>query len=355
MKVVIISTARIERPNVGDILICNSTINAIRHLYKCKIKIQVIFRTASWETVKNIIKEANLIIFACFAIRKNNAIDRDTYSFLSNIIQSGIPYGILAAGSNLNVSNTKLNFKNELCNEDIIELKNLASNALFFTSRGALTQSLCKKIGILNTTLTGDIAFFDKRFEKRKFMPLEKINNIAISDPHYSRLYRDSILYLINSVKEIFPNASIDLLLHGRNDLTKSLATEVGIKVHSLFHNIENSLDIYDKYDLHIGYRVHGHVSALSRRIPSYLLEQDGRGCDYGLMFFRKISVSSYINLPIDNNQVDLAPIDILMSMIKSDCENQFKRFNKMEDDIKSINTNTLSILSDRLNNIRLH
>jgi polysaccharide pyruvyl transferase WcaK-like protein len=38
------------------------------------------------------------------------------------------------------------------------------------------------------------------------------------------------------------------------------------------------ALKLYGQVDLHVGYRVHAHLCALSRRRPSLLIAEDGRG-----------------------------------------------------------------------------
>jgi polysaccharide pyruvyl transferase WcaK-like protein len=39
-----------------------------------------------------------------------------------------------------------------------------------------------------------------------------------------------------------------------------------------------DALELYGQVDLHVGYRVHAHLCALSRRRPSLLIAEDGRG-----------------------------------------------------------------------------
>src|SRR5690606_35139314 len=153
--------------------------------------------------------------------------------------------------------------------------------------RGYLTQSLLTEVGV-NSVFAGDVAFYEPRFDGRTFRAMEQVSRIAVSDPHYSPEYKDSFLYLIASLRRLLPGAEIDLLIHGKNEEVLPMAEEAGIRAIEIYK--EGGLNHYDDYDLHAGYRIHGHVSALSRRIPSYLLEQDDRGTDYGATFSRRIS-----------------------------------------------------------------
>ena len=45
-----------------------------------------------------------------------------------------------------------------------------------------------------------------------------------------------------------------------------------------LASNDTSNLEFYDNCDLHVGYRLHGHISFLRRRLPSVLTGKDGRG-----------------------------------------------------------------------------
>ncbi|MBB3063175.1 polysaccharide pyruvyl transferase family protein [Microbulbifer rhizosphaerae] len=343
MKITVISTFRRGKLNIGDHLITKATVEAVKKLYGSRAKINIIFRAENWAKVQPQIEDSDFIIFACLAIRKNLSA---TYRFLPQIIESGIPYGILSAGTSLNVSSSRLLLRKAFDEGDQNILRELASKSSFFTTRGLLTQAVCEDIGITNASPAGDIAFVDSRFEKRAFQKVGTVKKIAISDPHYADKYQNSFLYMLARICDIFPDAQVDLLLHGINDLTKKLASDMGIGIREIYLDSKNGLDVYDEYNLHVGYRVHGHVSALSRRKPSYLLEQDGRGCDYGLAISRKITVPNYKPMKVEKiDQAATTPVDILTSMIKIDSELEFSRFLGLESEIRNFSENNLKTL----------
>ena len=62
-----------------------------------------------------------------------------------------------------------------------------------------------------------------------------------------------------------------------RNRKTETIAKDHGFEILDLAFS-PDKLSVYDDCDLHVGYRVHGHLYFLSRRKPSLLLEEDGRG-----------------------------------------------------------------------------
>lgn len=50
-----------------------------------------------------------------------------------------------------------------------------------------------------------------------------------------------------------------------------------GVDVRDLSYSCEG-FSAYNECDLHVGFRVHAHIYNLSQRIPSVLIEEDGRG-----------------------------------------------------------------------------
>ena len=352
MKYVLVSTYPKEgTQNIGDKLIEQCCSNAIRSVDP-KADISAIWRASSWNDVKDVIHSSDRIVFACLAIRKNIL---SVYPYLENILNASIPFSVLSAGTALPIEAANLFSKGFTAN-DLDILKRTAYAAQTFTTRGVLSQAFCEKNGLHEAKLSGDIAFFDNRYDELKFAKTKSIANIAISDPHYSQFYESAFEELVNSLKNFFPNANIDCLLHGKNSTIKTLCDKLELKCHAIYQQPNTGLNIYDNYDLHVGFRIHGHVSALKRRIPSYLLEQDGRGTDYGLTFSRKISIPCYrVPRPVSQKlcnekekmpaQVTAAPssIQLLSTIIAQDYLDGFVRFLGFETEINRFNTRNIS------------
>jgi hypothetical protein len=245
----------------------------------------------------------------------------------------------MAAGISLGAFSAAGPIEHLLTEEDARALRDLAGRSLFFGSRGCLTHSFLKAIGV-DSILTGDVAFYEPRFSQRRFAPPDRLERIAVSDPHYSAQYRESFVYLVNRLKEIFPGARIDLLVHKAGDEAHDLATECDIPCVYMFSPSERGLDTYDGYDIHVGYRVHGHVSALVRRKPSYFIEQDDRGTDYGATLSRRVSVASHRNLSRKtqdgSKQALTAPIETLVAIMRQDLDQGFSRFVGLEREIEA-------------------
>jgi polysaccharide pyruvyl transferase WcaK-like protein len=58
---------------------------------------------------------------------------------------------------------------------------------------------------------------------------------------------------------------------------TAALARGLGFRVVDASRDL-GALELYGQVDLHVGYRVHAHLCTLSRRRPSLLIAEDGRG-----------------------------------------------------------------------------
>lgn len=347
--------------NIGDALITHSTINAIKSLKDTEeIKFQIIWRGEKWGNVKHNIINSDLVIFACLAIRPN--MDENEYPFIQDFLKCDVPYAVLAAGTSLKITDRGINYN--FSDKTLNVLKEMDKHAIFFTTRGVLTQWCCKELGLKNTKMMGDIAFFDSRFDGRTFNSSGRIKKIAISDPHYSERFMDLFNALINTIKNEFSSAEINIIIHGKNENIVRYSKKNNIKYINIYEDIETGLDIYDEYDLHVGFRIHGHVSMLKRRGFSYLLEQDGRGVDYGLTIEKNISVRALSVRKLDlslkgivklllrserNYKESNTPVnyaDEIVSMIKYDHENHFTKFNDLEKQINRIVNNNKEIIS---------
>ncbi|MCQ6262013.1 polysaccharide pyruvyl transferase family protein [Alcanivorax sp. MM125-6] len=348
MKLCLVSTYPQQgSQNIGDALITNATMNYLRDkLDECSLDFCSLWRASSWDSVKSEVLASDFIVFPCLAIRRDMA--EIQYPFIERIMESEKPFFILAAGTSLPVDGADINFSNVVSERTASILRRIDDQALFFSSRGALTQSFLSSLGLKNARLTGDIAFYDPRFLGRRFGPVTCVRRIAVSDPHYGTRYATVTRTLLAALSAIFPDADIDILQHGNDKSVTAGLVDEGFTVREIFRDKDSGLDAYDDYDLHVGFRVHGHVSSLNRRIPSYLLEQDGRGADYGLTLDANISIPCY---PREANLSRLARLErrlrggsngafgtdaitALVAMLRKDRDEQFRKFLGLEEQL---------------------
>jgi len=330
--------------NIGDQLITDSLISILKK-QQPNSEVMSFWREESYTNIKEKIESASAVVFACLAIRPNFA--KEEYPYIEDVIESGIPIYIISSGTSLDVSGiTDLDsYLNDRSKE---VLRKLDDKAVHFGIRGALSYKFLKNMGLKNIQHTGDVAFYSESYLGKKFEKPKKVNNIVISDPHRAIAYRKSFLELIKQLKTNFPLAELTVALHGKNEVIESLCLKEGIRFSSIYRDKKAGLEIYDNADLHIGYRVHAHVSTLKRRKISYLLEQDGRGCDYGLSLPVKLTVPNYQRLlsEVDYNfvfdlvrykskqllkQAPITDVKIMMSLLMLDYEIGFSKFTNLD------------------------
>ncbi|MCL2919638.1 polysaccharide pyruvyl transferase family protein [Shewanella litorisediminis] len=347
-KIAVITTyPHFGSQNIGDQLITDSLIAMIKEIYPLA-EIVTFWREDKFEEVSSELKHSDHIIFACLAIRPDFATKE--YPYIQRLIDMDIPMSIISAGTSLDVSGTS-DLDGYLSKNSIEVLKKLDNKVKAFGVRGALSYKFLKDLGLNNIVHTGDVAFYSKPHRNKPFEQPGSIKEIVISDPHRAVAYKNSFIELVSQLKSNFPDANLTVALHGKNPLISKLCTNFGLKCESIYKNKEFGLEIYDNADMHIGFRVHAHVSMLKRRKISYLLEQDGRGCDYGLTIPIKISVPNYQRL-LSNLHHDFisdllcyrskhnfkqAPISdakILISLVLADLESSFGRFKSLHVDI---------------------
>ncbi|MFI8622099.1 polysaccharide pyruvyl transferase family protein [Marinomonas sp. NPDC078689] len=340
-KYIIVSTyPEYGSKNIGDQLITSALIDVIKFTKGANVEIDIVWREDSWENIKERVFNADAVVFACLAIRPNMSVKE--YPFLKNLLKENIPLAVVSAGTSIPVSCVKKSVLNYVSNETKEQLLSLDRNAIFFTTRGYLTQFFCESIGLSNVVFSGDVAFFNQRYKDVSFVEGKKINKIVISDPHHSKLYLRSFNALVLALRAKYNDAEIVVALHGNDAAIKEYVNRSGLKYIEVFKDKDKGLSIYDSADLHVGYRVHAHVSSLKRGVYSYLLEQDGRGCDYGLTINRKISVPSYCQprgllekfmgkFGFNRYAVGVSPVDQIISLVSQDEVLGFHKFLGLE------------------------
>jgi len=353
--------------NIGDQLITN----ALCEIVKSQIndaRIKIVWRAESWGKVESCLVNADHVFFACLAIRP--FMHKKEYPYLERLVDSGVPFSVIASGTDLPVTSFGGVFSG-FSGESISLLKKINSKATVLTTRGVLTQEFCNHHGLSNFKFSGDVAFYDSRFSNRSFRYNNEIRRVVISDPHRSDVYLDSLSALYKGMRSLFPSASILIAQHGIDERLVKFCTERDMRLIKIYNERDSGLDIYDEVDIHVGFRVHAHVSALKRRVYSYLLEQDGRGCDYGLTMRRKISIPNYfgakhsvvwrsasslfLGRSLRNKfcAASSVPAEEMIALIRNDASDGFEKFLGLEKEIEVFNENSISSVKEALRNER--
>ena len=158
-----------------------------------------------------------------------------------------------------------------------------------------------------------------------------EIKRIVVTTPAGKHLWKQSN-QVLKAVKQQFPNAEIIYSFHrgifpgagtpprqGLSYIAMSILGMIqGAKIIDVSYNLDK-IKFYDECDLHIGYRVHAHLYFLSKRIPSLLINEDGRGLGM---------TESLGQEDLNINQPDL--IDRLNQMISNHKSSNFNWFDKV-------------------------
>ena len=157
--------------------------------------------------------------------------------------------------------------------------------------RDHLTEKALRNNGITNVTMIGCPAWYDLECLERDFHAPSTINTIAFTPPARS-LFHSQAVDIMRMLRRRFPDARLICSFH--RGITADAETptedarwlgalaqtaeELGFDIVDTSYGIEKATTLYADCDLHVGYRVHGHLLFLSRRKPSFLVHEDGRG-----------------------------------------------------------------------------
>lgn len=169
--------------------------------------------------------------------------------------------------------------------------KSLDRDGGYLSCRDYYTWKILKDHGLNNVLMTGCPAWYELDSLYTEYKPPEKLEQIVYTPPAQPK-YREQAIRVAETLKELFPNATIMSFFHHGFSYHGKSGNE------DFFHNQRMMRDEFDslgiasvdvsgsvsgmsKYraiDLHVGYRVHAHIDCLSRRRTSILIHEDGRG-----------------------------------------------------------------------------
>jgi hypothetical protein len=155
--------------------------------------------------------------------------------------------------------------------------------------RDVLTEGILNNTGIQNVTMTGCPVWYSLP-DMGKPGKKSDIKKIVVTSPAGRQLWKQST-DVLKTVKKEFPNAELIYSFHRgifpdggtplRQGLSYMLMSALGMLHGAKVVDVSFDLDrikFYDNCDLHVGYRVHAHLYFLSKRLPSILINEDGRG-----------------------------------------------------------------------------
>ena len=355
--------------NIGDYIYYSNSIKMVKK-FKPNIKIvEVNTRKPLREQINiNTLKNVKAII-----IPGGPALRRDLfpqiYPIPSIVFKNNIPIIFIGIGSKVYPGTIKKISKLKLSKSTIKFLKYSIDHGYPIGVRDILSKNLLLENGVKDVVVNGCPAWYDLDYIGKKLEKPQEIRKIAFSTPANPTCFNQA-KKIIKRLRSEFSNASITVLFHkglyiegGRKrliKLNKDLATfslREGCEILDLSKNL-NNLKVYDNSDLHLGYRVHGHLYVLSHRKPSFLIAEDSRGTG-ALMtlgglgipiwsrYADKLSASKIIwslilkwlkiigpYFPVSSLVSNHLVPNLILKMIKSELDNGFKSFEKIPERI---------------------
>jgi hypothetical protein len=254
--------------NSGDDLIVKSLIELLKFFSKKTINYDIVSIAKSTLNKENKFNKINInkynaILVPGFriTIERQEILDI-RLKYIEKAIINNIPIFLLGSSwcispGTIKQTKLKINPKEKALLKYIINDKKS-----LLTTRDIYTKLLLKNNNLV-CSMTGDIALFDVNYLFTRFVS-SNIRNIAISLPHNITYYK----YCFQLKEKLQNRFNVCITTHQslNNKLYKNLSG-----------NYQN-LNYYRKFDMHIGFRLHGHLWFLRNRKPSLLIAEDGRG-----------------------------------------------------------------------------
>ncbi|WP_436344047.1 polysaccharide pyruvyl transferase family protein [Natronorubrum sp. FCH18a] len=265
--------------NVGDKLLEEQTQSLIKK-ETGKDDFNIAFRSRDFSSTIDDLNKSDAIILPAFAIRE--PIHPNTYALVENLNDIDVPIIPLAANWSHypggRIGNSTYTYHPETVS--FIQNLNKQDSLEKLTTRDIYTKKILERHGFNNVTLVGDLAWYHEDYMGESMRVPETIDHVVMTTPHNSH-YFDQAEALMDMLVDEFPNATLTCSFHSSlSDSDKKLRTsaeEHGFEIVLASHDTDN-IAFYDECDLHVGYRLHGHLSFLRRRLPSVLIGEDGRG-----------------------------------------------------------------------------
>lgn len=276
------------KKNVGDFLITGRAIELLEHIAP---EFEYVLRP-HWQELNDIEfinKSEGIIILGGPGFQMN--MYPGVYKLVENLKDIKVPIYTLGTGWK-GVPGDRTTERLYEFTDSAQRMLNIMDNTpAGMSCRDYQTKRALNNNGYNNVTMTGCPVWYDIHSLGEKFTAPKEIKRVVYTpaqDETFSEQSIEVLDFLINKYK----NAEIIVSFHRgigvideftpKSDAenTKKLADKaekMGAKVVDVSYD-RAKLDFYDDCDLHVGYRVHAHIYFLSKRMPSILLHEDGRG-----------------------------------------------------------------------------
>jgi hypothetical protein len=182
----------------------------------------------------------------------------------------------------------------------------------------------------LPAVYSGDLAFFNEDKINTAFVPPPEIKSLVFTIQHHVK-YLEQSLALLKLLRKEFPDAKRYVAFHSVPGVVPQAvaarAAELGFGVMHQYGDVAN-LEKYDDIDLHVGYRLHGHIYFLRQRKPSVLMVEDARA--FGVANTEGTAYGCIDAFSLKTTEADERAPDIAMEFLRSRIKDRFKGYHEL-------------------------
>ena len=208
-------------------------------------------------------------------------------------------------------------------------LRRLAANDGVLPCRDNLICEMLNRSGVA-AAYSGDLALYHDEVIGSRFDPPSNVKNIAVTIQH-KRKFLGQSKKLFNLLRRDFSQAELYVVHHSTpTEISQEVADyakSLGFKEVDLSGSVEK-LKFYDSINLHIGYRLHGHIAFLRRRKPSVLIIEDARS--FGISQSGAMNIGTFSGVLGDGSTVDTDAPGKAVKFLRLQSMRGFSQYNKV-------------------------
>lgn len=259
--------------NVGDDLITQSALKIIKTINP-NYKPLILFRGESLDFIGQ--EKINSILCPGFSVKSGSYPNLfNLYSEIGGWVEKLYPVGCSFQHFTPSRNAYEVGMPDD---QSLSFLRIVAKSRTIIPCRDYLIKEMLEEKGI-PATYCGDLALYDPDNIGHAPKYPGKIRSIAVTVQHKTRYLKQSKL-LLAELARLYPEASKYIVHHSiktaDSQKVSDHARSLGYKEVDLSGKAEN-LAFYNNIDIHVGYRLHGHIYFLRNRKPSILLIEDAR------------------------------------------------------------------------------
>jgi Polysaccharide pyruvyl transferase len=252
-----------------------------------------LFRLPAWESLEPHVDRINSS--AAVIVLGGPGLQRDmypkVYKFIDDLRRIEVPMALMGSGWKAFPGDEATQRGFEFSSQSLLALRKMAQSSPFLSCRDSISARLLKQHGIRNALVTGCPVWYDLS-SIGKPMVLPRHPQRILFTPAQLPMYKDASIRIAEVLTRKFPSAHLACVFHrgitqrdtftsrwepDNNDLIERAVRALNYEVVDISGS-GDGISLYGECDLHVGFRVHAHLSTLARRRPSLLLHEDGRG-----------------------------------------------------------------------------